>query len=203
MKADSPVPLPVEVMTSRQLARRARLIETVIKLVTESGSASIQMREVTERSGVALGTVYRYFQSKDHLLAAAMLEWQGTVTRRILASNSDAAGDALLLVKDFLRGALRAFDRAPGMAMVMMQMLASSDPDVYRFVEQSENAQSAAFDDLLIGVPHDEVFQVRLALNCVLWDAIKRMSTGRIAFSEALAQVEGVADILLRGRVPA
>ncbi|MFI6094986.1 TetR/AcrR family transcriptional regulator [Lentzea sp. NPDC051213] len=200
MKADSPVPLPVEVMTSRQLARRARLIETVIKLVTESGSSAVQMRDVTERSGVALGTVYRYFRSKDHLVAVAVLEWQGTVTRRILASKNGEA-DALVVVKDFLRRALQAFDRAPGMAVIMMQMLASSDPDAREFVEQGEIVLTAALDDLLVEVARDDVFQVRLALTCVLWDAIKRMAGGRIAFSDALAQVEGVADILLRGRV--
>ena len=33
------------------------------------------MKDVAERSGVALGTIYRYFSSKDHVAAAALLEW--------------------------------------------------------------------------------------------------------------------------------
>ena len=200
--ADSQVPLPVEMMTSRQLARRARLIETVIALVVESGTTSIQMRDVTDRSGVALGTVYRYFRSKDHLLAAALIEWQGKLTRRILSSKRDENEDSLPLVKDFLRRVLQAFDRAPGMAVLMMQMTASSDPDVQQLLQQSGNSYDAAFDHLLAAGPRDDVYYIGLAIGCVLVDAVNRMSNGRITFQEALTQVQGVADILVstRGR---
>ncbi len=187
-------------MTSRQLARRALLIETVIALVVESGSTSIQMRDVTDRSGVALGTVYRYFRSKDHLLAAAQIEWQGKLTRRILSSKRDETEDALPLVKDFLRRVLQAFDRAPGMAVLMMQMAASSDPDVQQLLQQSGNTYDAAFDHLLAAGPGDDVYYIGLAIGCVLVDAVNRMSNGRATFSEALAQVQGVADILVGAR---
>jgi len=200
--ADAQVPLPVEMMTSRQLARRARLIETVIALVAKSGSASIQMRDVTDQSGVALGTVYRYFRSKDHLLAAALAEWQGKLTRRVLSWKRGENEDSLPLVKDFLRRVLQAFDRAPGMAALMMQMTASSDPDVHQFFAQSGNAFDAAFDHLLAAGSRDDISYIRLAIGCVLVDAVNRMSNGRATFPEVLAEVEGVADILLstRGR---
>ena len=63
-------------MTSRQLIRRAKVIEAVIDLIAEVGAEALQMRDVAQRSGVALATVYRYFSSKDHLLAAALEDWQ-------------------------------------------------------------------------------------------------------------------------------
>jgi TetR/AcrR family transcriptional regulator, cholesterol catabolism regulator len=53
-------------MTSRQLIRRARIIEAVIDLIADVGADAVQMRDVAQRSGVALATVYRYFSSKDH-----------------------------------------------------------------------------------------------------------------------------------------
>ena len=43
------------------------------------------MKLVAERSGVALGTTYRYFASKEHLLASALVEWQARLTDRLLA----------------------------------------------------------------------------------------------------------------------
>ena len=73
-------------MTSRQLIRRAKVIEAVIDLIADVGAEAVQMRDVAQRSGVALATVYRYFSSKDHLLAAALEDWQKRLTRRILAS---------------------------------------------------------------------------------------------------------------------
>ena len=198
--ADSQGPLPVESMTSRQLARRARLIETVIALVAESGATAIQMRDVTDRSGVALGTVYRYFRSKDHLLAAALTEWQGKLTRRILSSKRAESADALPLVQDFLRRVLLAFDRAPGMAALLMQMAVSTDPEVRRLLDQSGTSYTAAFDHLLAAENGDDVYYIELAIGCVLVDAINRMSNGQIRLQQAQTQVQGVAKILVSGR---
>ena len=73
-------------MTSAQLVRRAKIIEAVIDLIADVGAEAVQMRDVAQRSGVALATVYRYFSSKEHLLAAALEDWQKRLTRRILAA---------------------------------------------------------------------------------------------------------------------
>ena len=43
-----------------------------MELAAEGGYDAVQMREVAERADVALGTLYRYFPSKVHLLVAAM-----------------------------------------------------------------------------------------------------------------------------------
>lgn len=51
-------------MTSDQLVRRAKVIEEVIGLIGEVGADAVQMRDVAQRSGVALATVYRYFSSR-------------------------------------------------------------------------------------------------------------------------------------------
>src|SRR5690606_25936769 len=67
------LPMTTESMTAGQLGRRSRLADTVIEMLHEMEPDRIQMREVSERSGVALGTLYRYFPAKQQLLAAAML----------------------------------------------------------------------------------------------------------------------------------
>ena len=44
-----------------------------MKLAAEGGYDAVQMRDVAGEAGVALGTIYRYFASKDHLLAACQV----------------------------------------------------------------------------------------------------------------------------------
>ena len=61
-------------LTKSQAARRERVIRAAMELGAEGGYDAVQMRDVAQRAGVALGTIYRYFSSKDHLLAAAMVE---------------------------------------------------------------------------------------------------------------------------------
>ena len=46
----------------------------------------LHLRKMPTEMEVALATVYRYFNSKDYLLAAALEDWQKRLTRRILAS---------------------------------------------------------------------------------------------------------------------
>ena len=41
------------------------------------------MRDVASRADVAMGTVYRYFTSKDHLLAAALVHWVEQLDSRL------------------------------------------------------------------------------------------------------------------------
>lgn len=55
-----------------QLARRERILDAAIELAAEGGYDAVQMRAVADRAEVALGTLYRYFPSKDHLLVSAM-----------------------------------------------------------------------------------------------------------------------------------
>jgi TetR/AcrR family transcriptional regulator, cholesterol catabolism regulator len=55
-----------------QLARRERILDAAVELATDGGYDAVQMREVADRADVALGTLYRYFPSKVHLLVSAM-----------------------------------------------------------------------------------------------------------------------------------
>jgi TetR/AcrR family transcriptional regulator, cholesterol catabolism regulator len=55
-----------------QRARRERILDAAVELATEGGYDAVQMREVADRAEVALGTLYRYFPSKVHLLVSAM-----------------------------------------------------------------------------------------------------------------------------------
>lgn len=62
---------PREAPASQQL-RRERILDAAVELATEGGYDAVQMRSVAERADVALGTLYRYFPSKVHLLVAAL-----------------------------------------------------------------------------------------------------------------------------------
>ena len=48
--------------------KRAAVIEAALELVAENGFHGTPMALVAERAGVAAGTIYRYFESKDDLI---------------------------------------------------------------------------------------------------------------------------------------
>ncbi|MGZ4493019.1 MAG: cholesterol catabolism transcriptional regulator KstR, partial [Nocardioidaceae bacterium] len=58
--------------SAAQRDRRKRILDATIALASTGGFDAVQMRAVAERADVALGTLYRYFPSKIHLLVSAL-----------------------------------------------------------------------------------------------------------------------------------
>ena len=64
--------VPLTPSTPAQRQRRDLILDTALTLVEERGPDGFQVRDVVTRSGVALGTIYRYFPSKDYLIVEAL-----------------------------------------------------------------------------------------------------------------------------------
>ena len=58
--------------SAAQRDRRKRILDATISLASRGGFDAVQMRAVAEQADVALGTLYRYFPSKIHLLVSAL-----------------------------------------------------------------------------------------------------------------------------------
>src|SRR4051812_16288504 len=98
-----------------QAARRERVIVAACDLAAEGGYDAVQMRDVASQADVALGTLYRYFPSKDHLLIAALAEQVSTLQRR-LAQKPPRGPNAGDRVVDVLRRAGRGPQRGARVA---------------------------------------------------------------------------------------
>src|SRR5882757_1670168 len=124
--AAKPSPLP---LTERQEARRRRILDASMRLACGGGFDAVQMREVAEISGVALGTLYRYFPSKIHLLVATM-EDQLTLLHLALRERPPAATAPSERVAETLLRAFRALQREPLLADAMFRALIFADRSV-------------------------------------------------------------------------
>ncbi len=87
----------------------------------------MQMRDVATEAGVALGTIYRYFSSKDHLLAAALVLWVEELEQQVTISppTGPSATDRVLSV---IKRAHRAMEREPQLSEALVNALVSADP---------------------------------------------------------------------------
>src|SRR5216683_5785385 len=66
-------PADSELGSAAQRERRKRILDATLALASKGGYDAVQMREVAERADVALGTLYRYFPSKIHLLVSGLI----------------------------------------------------------------------------------------------------------------------------------
>jgi len=112
---------------ARQLARRKRIIAAAMDLASRGGYEAVQMRDVAARADVALGTLYRYFSSKDQLLAQTWADWsheiEAHMSRHPLRGENSAAR-----IMDFIRRATRALEREPKLASALLKSLLVTDP---------------------------------------------------------------------------
>jgi AcrR family transcriptional regulator len=112
------------------------------------------MKDVAGEAGVALGTVYRYFQSKDHLFAEVLAHWaaqlQTNVDRRPLKGTTNAAR-----LTDVLHRSMRAFQSWPQLARVVLALESSPDPFTREIFARNMARNTAVYVEALQGLPED------------------------------------------------
>lgn len=116
-------------LTPSQRARRDRMLNAALELALEGGWDAVQMREVAQRAEVALGTLYRYFSSKEYLLVSVMISEIETLATRL--SVKPAVGStAVERVVNVLSRANRALQRQPQTTIAMIRALVSANTDI-------------------------------------------------------------------------
>lgn len=121
--------MDTEALTVSQAARRERVIAAAMELGAEGGYDAVQMRDVATTAGVALGTIYRYFSSKDHLLAASMVDWSKELEARV-TDQPPAEGSAADRVVAVIRGVTSGMEQQPKLAAAVVNAVTASDPAV-------------------------------------------------------------------------
>ncbi|MBS1847838.1 MAG: TetR family transcriptional regulator [Actinobacteria bacterium] len=114
-------------LSAGQVERRERVLRTALDLGRAGGYDAVQMRDVAAEAGVALGTIYRYFASKDHLLAAALVLWVTELERQVTVRppTGDTTTDRVLSV---IKRAQRAMEREQNLSEALVTALVSPDP---------------------------------------------------------------------------
>ena len=140
--------MPVATLTSSQEARRERMLTAAFDLGREGGWESVQMREVANRADVAMGTLYRYFPSKEHLLVSVMLRQVNVLADR-LAISPPVAEDPVARVTEVLGRANSNLLREPEVTSATIRALVSGNSDVAPVVTEVRDAMRRIIADAL------------------------------------------------------
>jgi TetR/AcrR family transcriptional regulator, cholesterol catabolism regulator len=188
--------LSVDDLTVGQAARRQRVIDAALQLGSAGGYEAVQMRDVARTAGVALGTIYRYFTSKDHLLAAAMVDWTGDLERRI-ALRPIRNGTHADAVVDVIRKATRPMERDPRLAAAMVQAASANEPSVTACSAQTTEIVERMLISAMNGDDPDRRARTARVLAHVWNSCILRWANGSEAVGQIGDDLEDAARLLL------
>ena len=188
-----------DTLTQNQAARRGRVIRAAMELAAEGGYDAVQMRDVAARAEVALGTIYRYFSSKDHLLAACQVEWASLIERRLQTRPLKGATPADRVAEVVAR-AYRALEKAPELTAALLTAISSRDPAVADCQREMSRIMGSVLRSAMDGVDDDVAGGAARVLSHVWFTALMGWVNGWHTMGPVPDEVERAAHLLLDGR---
>jgi len=139
-----------ELGSAAQRERRKRILDATLALASKGGYDAVQMRTVAEQANVALGTLYRYFPSKIHLLVSGLAR-EFERTQEKLARTPVAGDTSYDRVLYVLSRITRNMQREPMLLEAMTRAFMFADPSAAAEV----NAVAALMEQMLTSAMHD------------------------------------------------
>ena len=183
-------------LTQRQEARRRRILQASTRLAVGGGFEAVQMREVAEAAEVALGTLYRYFPSKIHLLVATMQDQLQQLHETL--HKRPPSGDApAQRVADTLMRAFRALQREPHLADAMMRALTFADRAVSPEVDTvSRITTTIILDAMGLEDPTPEQLSAVRVIEHTWHSALITWLSGRASIAQVKIDIETVCRLI-------
>lgn len=190
--------------SAAQRDRRHRILQATIAIAAQGGFDAVQMRAVAEQADVALGTLYRYFPSKVHLLVSALgrqfENYQESGSRRPIPGDS-----AVERVSNLLGYNTRMLQKQPHLTEALTRAFMFADSSVSEEIHAVGLQMTRMVARAMHGDDFDETADISeddLAITRVISDvwlsALVSWVTGRSTADEVRDHVELAVRLLLR-----
>jgi TetR/AcrR family transcriptional regulator, cholesterol catabolism regulator len=183
--------------------RAKRIVVAAIELAEKGGFEGVRLRDVAAHAGVALGTLYRRFRSKEELLLAA-LELQVTSLEQHFADAPLAGGAPLDRARAFFRLTTEGMCSRPHLARALVRSVVAGgtglSPRVAAFHHRTEAMIARALRGDGAGDPPTELEQrVGRALVQVWFASLTGWASGLHGVETIVAETESAAELILGG----
>ena len=199
-RADGPpnAAADAEFGSAAQRDRHRRILDATMALASKGGYEAVQMRTVAERADVALGTLYRYFPSKIHLLVAALAREfernQERLERRPIPGETPY--DRVMYV---LGRTTRSMQREPMLIEAMTRAFMFADPSAANEVNAVARLMERMFTRAMHeGEPSADDIAIARVIGDVWMSNLVRWVTRRASADDVSDHLELAARLLLR-----
>ena len=183
-------------LRATQLARRKRIVAAAMDLAAQGGYEAVQMRDVARRAKVALGTLYKYFSSKDHLLAYAWADWSQELQEHLWRHPIRGANRADRIM-DFVRRATRALEREPRLASALLKSMLVPDSSAEEPRKEVSAVMGRVVEEELAPLQSTDREGIRDILGQVWYANLLLWINGRTPMSRLYENMETACRLLI------
>ena len=169
-------------------------MRAALDLLEERDYEQVQMRDIAARADVALGTLYRYFSSKEHLYAGVMLVWISSFRRGL--GRGDLPVEPADRLRESLRRAIDAFSRRPQFLRLEVLLMSSTDAQAQELFVEFSDQHIAAYRQLLSGLADGDIDQIVWVTSAVLGNMLHSYALGRVSLEQVQEVVLGTVDLI-------
>jgi AcrR family transcriptional regulator len=190
----------VDLGSAAQRDRRKRILDATMALASKGGYDAVQMRTVAEQADVALGTLYRYFPSKIHLLVSALAREFGKAQDRL---GRKVPGDTPYQRMLFVLGRVtRAMQRDPQLTEAMTRAFMFADATAAAEVDSVGRLMDLMFGKAMAGdeEPTDEQLAIARVVSDVWLSQLVAWVTRRASAKDVADHLELTVRLLLGPR---
>jgi len=179
--------------------RRERILDVAVDLAEAGGYENVRQRDVADQAGIALGTLYKSFTSKEHILSAAIEREADELERRIKAKPpvGETASDRL---QALFRIVTRAMCHKPKYARAVIRAITSGQPEVAVHVTAYQGRMNAIIASVMDGgsPDADERVSILATLLQQIWFAsLVAWSAGVLSQAEISTHMDQAIELIL------
>jgi AcrR family transcriptional regulator len=190
---------PEDLGSSAQRDRRKRILDATLALASKGGYEAVQMRSVAERADVALGTLYRYFPSKIHLLVSALareLERVQDRTERVVIPGATPYDRLMFILARITKG----LQRDPQLTEAMTRAFMFADASAAAEVDQVGRLMDQMFARAMLSTedtPSEEQLAIARVISDVWLSNLVAWVTRRASATDVANRLELTISLLL------
>ena len=175
--------------------RRQRIIDVALSMLDTCSADQLQMRDISQAADLALATVYRYFPSKELLLARVFEQWcESYWTRLARAADGRANIDRLA---DLTSRSVEAYLSHPNMLMMISELQLSKDPVVAAVMEDIRARAERFFLAALEGLDPIDASGIVDVVFVVMGAKLTACARGAIAMDDVHRAMQTTTRLLL------
>jgi AcrR family transcriptional regulator len=185
-----------ELGSEAQRERRKRILDATLAIASKGGYEAVQMRAVAERADVAVGTLYRYFPSKVHLLVSAL----GREFERIEAKTDRTAiaGTPYERLHQMISRLNRAMQRNPLLTEAMTRAFVFADASAAGEVDHVGKLMDSMFARAMSdGEPTEDQYHIARVISDVWLSNLLAWLTRRASATDVSKRLDLAVRLLI------